>query len=433
MSSFNFTRGHPNKHLVPVQEMKALLTQIGSSSDEDALCKSLNYGDEEGQADFRNELASFLHRQCALDQGPMHSNNSLFITGGVSHGIELLCSVATQPGDVVWVETPTYFLAADIFKSHGLVVESLPMLTAGVIDMSVLRERLLSTCTPPRIIYVIPTHQNPTAQTMSLDDRGQLARLAEEYNILIIADEVYHLLDYSNVDNKTMRHDRPARMVMFNGGDNKVRANDSTGSSSITAIESSDSPRPLLSGCCSVSSFTKIFGPGVRLGWIEGPAPVVGALKEYGYIVSQGGVAPFMGFLFLRALQQRVCDDVLNNLCRAYSHRVDVLMRILEQEARIDIPCRPRGGYFLWLVLPFDSAAFLKYCEPDLTFLSGSKCCAAPQGSLEDACPMNLEIPRSLRLCFAYLDLDCLTAAVYLFVSKFRSYANRLKSEGNGS
>ena len=418
--TYNFARGHPNKDLVPVQEMKTLLTQIGSSDDDDESCSalrnSLNYGDEQGQKDLLQELEAFLQRQCARDQGPSTRTNSLFITGGVSHGIELLCAVATQPGDTVWVEDPTYFLAANIFQSHGLHIKLLPMRQAGVVDMEALQEQLRhADSIPPRLIYIIPTHQNPTGRTMSLQDRTRLASLAHQYNILVVADEVYHLLDYR--DHKLGL--RPARMAMFND-DHGNGENDSQETAGITINETATTR---LSGCCSVSSFTKIFGPGVRLGWVEAPAPIIQALKQYGYIVSQGGVAPFMGHVFCRALRQRVCDDVVARLCRAYAHRLDLLVSILEQEPRIGIPCRSTGGYFLWLVLPFDADSFLDYCQPALTFLLGNKCRASEPSSTSHM-PMRLE--RSVRLCFAYLDVDCLEAGATLFLSKFRSFADRV-------
>ena len=427
MTTYNFARGHPNNDLVPVLEMKTLLTQIGSSCDdeEEALRNSLNYGDEQGQADLLQELAAFLQRQCVLDQGTSNTGtNSFFITGGVSHDIELLCSVATKPGDTVWVEDPTYFLAAELFQSHGLRIELLPMRQAGVVDVEALEEQLRhpDSVAPPRLIYIIPTHQNPTGCTMSLPDRTRLAVLAYQYNILVVADEVYHLLDYRD-GNKLGQ--RPARMAMFHGVSGMEESLQSIASDANVDVDQTTASRRLF-GCCSVSSFTKIFCPGVRLGWVEAPIPIIQALKQYGYIVSQGGVAPFMGHLFCRALRQRVCDGVLDKLCLAYAHRVHVLVRILEQEPRIHMPCRPTGGYFLWLILPFDADSFLDYCQIELTFLLGIKCRASEQQSSISTSSVPIPLAQSVRLCFAYLDLDCLESGAMLFLSKFRSYTDRL-------
>ncbi|GKZ00391.1 hypothetical protein MPSEU_000992100 [Mayamaea pseudoterrestris] len=438
MTTFNFAKGHPNRDLVPVQEMKALLNRVGSSDstlssddDEQALQASLNYGDEAGQANLLQELQFFLQRQCLNDEGPACTSNSFFVTGGVSHGIELLCAVATQPNDRVWVEDPTYFLAANIFQSHGLIIESLPMQHAGVVDMDAL-EAQLSDCVAssrplPRILYIVPTHQNPTGRTMPLKHRFRIAKLARQYQFLVVADEVYHLLDYRN-DNGNGRDDgirRPARMAMFNATQQDDVSDVFT---SLEQTNQSTDIRSLLYGCCSVSSFTKIFAPGVRLGWIEAPCTVVDAIKQYGYIVSQGGVAPFMGHMFCNALRQRICDGVLDKLCLAYANRAKVLVAILVKESRIQLPCKPCGGYFLWVILPFEAEQFLSYCQPDLTFLLGTQCLVASDRSKSNGDSLDalaVELRQSLRLCFAYLSMEDLTRGAELFVSKFKSYVDQ--------
>jgi 2-aminoadipate transaminase len=430
MPTYNFARGHPNKDLIPVSELKATMLQIGLSTSDDGehdlLQQALNYGDEAGESRLLKELSSFLERQCARDRvSPSAANtastpyrNELFITGGVSHGIELLCAAATQPGDIVWVEEPTYFLAANIFRSHGLIIEAIPMRQVGVIDTDALEARLLDASEKmhrlPRLIYVIPTHQNPTGATMTLRNRVRLAEMARTYRILIIADEVYHLLDYQQNSCDGLR---PARMATLNKLDDDV---DTQGLDDDNT--SSASSRHQLFGCCSVSSFTKIFAPGVRLGWVEGPPRVIEALKQYGYIVSQGGIAPFMGHVFTLALQQRVCDNVLEKLCRAYSERANLLMSILAKDSRLLVPCPARGGYFLWLVLPFPAASFLEYCQPEISFMLGSRCSAMSHKSASD--PGQYELDRSVRLCFAYMDMKDLKEGAELLVTMFNTFAD---------
>jgi DNA-binding transcriptional MocR family regulator len=414
MTTFNFSRGHPNKDLVPLQEIRQLMAQLGSSEishdEEEAIQKSLNYGDDAGNDSTLQQLAYFLERQCTNDQHVVAEGqarcdmNGLFITGGVSHGIDLLCAIATQPGDVIWVEEPSYFLSFGIFRSHRLQIETFPMYSPGVIDIDALEEELNSGSRPvPRVMYIIPTHQNPTGQTMPQKQRKRLANIVNRFKILLIADEVYHLLDYNR---KLSAQKRPARMALFNEA---------------VFDDIGDHTDNTLVGCCSVSGFTKIFGPGVRLGWIEGPQSIINALRRHGYIISQGGVAPFLGNVFCIALQQRVCDNVLNRLCHAYAHRVELLMGILKEETRWMIPCRPSGGFFLWLVLPFEARAFLEYCRPQVSFILGTDC-SARSGNKNVF--MQDELARSLRLCFAYLALEDLLAGARLLQSKFKQFLN---------
>ncbi len=171
------------------------------------------------------------------------------------------------------VERPTYFLVSNIFYSHRLHVISLPMKSAcGGVDVARLAKLLDSgEMVPPKMIYIIPVNQNPTAHTMSITDRHELATLAVKHNMMIVADEVYHLLDWR----ASLHGDRrPARMAAvgrcYESDNGKVPSHD------------------LTRGCCvSVSAFTKIFAPGIRCGWIEGPEHIITSLKSFGYIRSQ--------------------------------------------------------------------------------------------------------------------------------------------------
>lgn len=278
---FNFLRGHPNGSLLPVEEMQEIFSKIGASSNQERLLESLNYmEDDRGDPDLLDELSDFMERHTWTDDigiPPIEDDieisnerpTDLFITHGVSHGIDILCTAQTKRGDVVMMERPTYFLAADIFLSHGLQIKSLPMKISGGIDVDRLEQLLESKeMTPPRMIYIIPTHQNPTALTMGINDRWKLAVIAARHGILVLADEVYHLLDWRDekIDGR-----RPARMAVLGS---RVASN--RGRSQL--------------GCCiTVSSFTKIFAPGVRCGWIEGPKEIIDSLLSLGYIQSQVG------------------------------------------------------------------------------------------------------------------------------------------------
>jgi len=229
------------------------------------------------------------------------------------------------------MEVPTYFLIGQIFRDHGIKLQALPMKNNNtILDVNRFREILEEgKMPPPKAIYIIPSNHNPTASTLPLEDRIQLIHLSHKYNILIFADEVYHLLNWNN---STKR--RPARMAALA---NTLLSNNTTGG-----------------GVISISSFTKIFCPGIRCGWIEGPARIIDALSEYGYIRSQGGCLPFVGEVMRTALQSdnNLVDRVLLNLKQNYQERSDVLCRALllrdDKEEDIDISfLRPTGGYFL--------------------------------------------------------------------------------------
>ena len=159
----NFAKGHPNLGLLPLKGIKEAMTktaaaaavqQESNNSNNNKLVRSLNYPKvDNGDPELIEELASFLQRHTKdddlgsipsridnnhknEDSPPSPLNNeekqtvtppSFFMTHGVSHGLEILCKAVTSPGDVVVIERPTYFLVKEIFLSHGLIVQSLPM------------------------------------------------------------------------------------------------------------------------------------------------------------------------------------------------------------------------------------------------------------------------------------------------------------------
>lgn len=294
----DFARGHPNSSLLPVEETRCLLEKLSQTGDEsnNVLLNALQYGSEKGSEGFHEELKSFLKRHTADDDfGEMSTQlercredelNCLFVTNGVSHGLDILCATQSRPGDVVLVERPSYFLVKGILKSHGLIIQALPMLaeTRGV-DVDTLQEMVeTGVMDAPRMIYIIPTHQNPSGHTMPIKDRVKLAAFASRHGVLVVADEVIHLLDWRNV---ALDGPRPARMACLS---ERIRAS---------------AQGPPSGGCVSVSSFTKIFGPGIRCGWIEGAPGIIDALVNHGYIRSQ-----------VRECDTRACYHLLENQMR---------------------------------------------------------------------------------------------------------------------
>lgn len=440
----NFAKGHPNRHLLPVQEVQEIFHKVAVSSNESRLAASLNYPRSDlGHSDLLEELRSFLHRWTLHDdhdstdhhdnysneksttniRSTHHHNISthLFMTHGVSHGLDMLCTALTKPGDVVWMERPTYFLAAGIFQSHGLQVQSMPMNQRGV-DWDHLEHSLQTgDVVPPRMIYCIPTHQNPTARVMPLQDRQRVVKLARKYGILVVADEVYHLLDWRDT---TQHGPRPARMAVI---DCHMESTDRDHNTSMATT----------TGCCvSVSSFTKIFAPGVRCGWIEGPRVIIDAIEQLGYIQSQGGCTPMVGEIMRMSLSEGIADRVLDKLNSAYRQRSQQLYQILSSEHGIHFDTEPLGGYFAWISFDGidDTGDFLTFCvDRGIRFLPGERC----DVSHDDTSTNNGSRPSSTtstdstdcrrwaRVCFADLDLNELEAGAHRMVQVYREYIDR--------
>ena len=451
--SYNFWRGHPNNNLLPAIEMQKILEHMASPSNQERLKTSLQYlGSDRGDPVLLKEISRFLRRHTLEDELPQHSSATssdddslsweldMFLTHGVSHGLDMLCTTQTIPGDVVLIERPSYFLAAGVFRSHGLKIESLPMKrqSAGeinggalMVDVDALSRGLEDgSIGVPRMIYIVPTHQNPTAITMPTADRWELCQLAKKFGFLVAADEVYHLLDWRD-DKK----ERPARFSVLDHILSKQYE-------SSEVDPSTESHNRTQTGCSvSVSSFTKIFTPGVRCGWIEGPTEIIDSIVDLGYIQSQGGCAPFVGNVLRTALEEGFQDKILERLNASYKERCRILCDVLESEPGIRIHCRPAGGYFVWvdfLDLPdaekqdgdkcaADSPAsiFARFCfDRGLKFMPGIKCDSVFERFEQSGQPKEL-CQHSARLCFADMDVDDIENGARFLIELYREYIGK--------
>jgi len=384
---YNFSRGHPNNDLLPIKEMQEVLRIIASPTPKTkkSLQASLQYlQSDRGDPILLNEISSFLKRRTIDDAVPnvdvvdyggddddetKHSNKlDMFLTHGVSHGLDLLCKAQTKPHDIVMVERPTYFLAAGIFTSNNLRVQYLPMKkqehtssssSSGspsctlTVDVKALAKGLDDGSIPiPRMIYIIPTHQNPTGNTMQLSDRWMLVKLARRYGFIIAADEVYHLLDWSSSlstsKRKRGKNQRPARFAVLDHVLSNDVCLDATLTMSKKASDKNQQQQLSTQGCAvSINSFTKIFSPGLRCGWIEGPVSIIDSIVNLGYIQSQGGCVPFTGNILRTALTSGIQDRYLDKLIMSYRTRSQMLCDTLETENGIRIHKKTRGWIFL--------------------------------------------------------------------------------------
>jgi DNA-binding transcriptional MocR family regulator len=311
----NFGIGQPSPDLLPleiVREATAIRLGEGDAS-------LLNYGYEQGDGYFRLELARFLQRSTHI---PV-TDDSLMVTAGASQALDLICTRFTKPGDIVFVEEPTYFLALRIFADHHLQVVGLPIDEDGLIIeqlVSALKEQ------HPAILYTVPTFQNPSGVTLSQAKRQRLIELSEQYDFLVVADEVYHLLDYGLAP--------PPPLASF-----------------------SDSGHVL-----SIGSFSKILGPGLRLGWIQAAASLLQGLISSGLLDSGGGLNPFTSNLIRIVLERGWQDEHLVRLKAVYKSREETMGAALDHHlSDYASYAAPNGGFFFWLALPekLDTLDFL--------------------------------------------------------------------------
>ncbi len=306
--------GNPGLDLMPLD----ILQRAADHYFADAEPRTLQYGAEEGNGYFLAALADFL---------PSHTGNavqpdSLLATAGASSALDLLCTLYTRPGDVVFVEEPTYFLALRVFRNHDLVMVPIAM-DEGGLDLDALQAALKEH--QPEFLYTIPTYHNPASLTLSRSRRDQLAALAAEHNFLLLADEVYQLLNYSGAP--------PRPFAAYTDEAEQV---------------------------VSINSFSKILAPGLRLGWIQAHPSVIDRLAGCGQLDSGGGMNPFTSAVVRYLIEAGNLGDNLRILKTTYHERLQAMSGALEEhlpEAEYRVP---EGGFFFWVRLPGMDAAVLR-------------------------------------------------------------------------
>ena len=302
--------GHPSPRLHPT-DMLRRATDIVLA---DGAPIPLQYGATQGYGPLLHSLAEFLSAQDSYTS-PV-SPQELFLTAGASQAIDHTTTLFTQTGDTVFVEEPTYYLIQSIFEDHGLKVVGVPTDNDGL-RMDALEAMLADRSVPaPKMLYIIPTYQNPSGSVLPADRRSKLVELAQQHGFLVLADEVYNLLHYGKPP--------PPPIASFD-----------------TSEE----------GCViSLGSFSKILGPGLRTGWLQARPPVIQRFATAGLTISGGGLNHFTSTLVHAVLEQGMLQDNIAILRSTYGERVSAMSAAVRKHLgdAVDFTA-PGGGYFFWL------------------------------------------------------------------------------------
>ncbi len=337
--------GHAEDIVLPLEELKNAANHRLSLPDK----AFLQYGPEEGSLSFRTKLAGFLSKHYKT----LVCEKNLLITAGASHGLDLILNKLGRAGDTVFVEDPTYFFALDIFRDRKVNVVPIATDQDGL-DIDALESQLK--LHKPAFLYTIPMFQNPTGAILPAERRRRLVELARRHDFLIIADEVYQLLGNQN--------ELPLPLPYF------------------------DDERVL-----SLGSFSKILGPGIRIGWIQCSSKHIEILRSCGVLLS-GGVSPLTAAILESAIELGIQDQYLSQIRSLYDSRRIFMTSLLGQTLPEEVTfVPPKGGFFIWLTLPrgLDAARLSQEAvSMNINFKPGSAC----------SCRQNFS--NCLRLCFTF-------------------------------
>jgi DNA-binding transcriptional MocR family regulator len=247
-----------------------------------------------------------------------------------------LFATLVSAGDAVVVEKPTYDRTLLNLRSLGADVRMVTLKTDGI-DVHELRE-LLESGLAPKLVHIIPNFQNPAGYTLSLDKRRALLALAAEHGTMIFEDDPYRHIRFAGEDIPTM--------LELDGHDTVVYA----------------------------SSFSKTVCPGIRVGYLVGPKPLIAQIQK---LATNTYISPSM---VSQAIVHEFCvsgaiDRSIETVKTALAERVAALDAALSEQLAEAVYTPPQGGYFMWVELPeaievdalFDAAN-----ERGVAFVKGS-------------------------------------------------------------
>jgi len=347
----SFAGGYPDAATFPIEDIRSLCSLVLDKYG----AKALQYGATQGVPELRQALASRYGAEM----------RNIQITTSSQQGIDVCARIMLDPRDIVLTSSPTYLGALQSFKSYRAEIVALKSFREGDcgVDDSVLDKA--------KFCYVIPDFQNPGGTTMTLEERRELYRLAERHDFIIVEDSPYRELRYSGESVPTIWSLCPERTL-------------------------------------HLGSFSKIFAPGFRLGWIFGPE----ALLDQIYVCKQSlDLCPpvFDQYVAAEFLSSGALDRNLAKSISLYREKRDLMLSLLEKYMPEGVSwTKPEGGLFLFLTLPegCDTVALYdKALNAGVAYVAGAF--FYPDGSHRN----------TMRLNFSFLDKSRMEEGVRLLAS----------------
>lgn len=298
--------GNPSPESFPVEDLARISSEIFSDSSTTALQYSVTEGYPPLREDVKARLASRF--------GIGRDFDMTIITSGGQQGIELLCKTMCDEGDTVIVEEPSFIGALNAFRSNDAKLVGIPMEDDGI-DIGKLEDAMKNN---PRakILYLIPTFQNPSGTCMSLEKRKKVYDLAKKYNIIILEDNPYGELRFAGEEIPTIKSFDEDGYVVYSG------------------------------------SYSKVLSAGMRIGFICGPEAIVQKMVVAKQ-VEDVHTNIFFQMLCHRYIAECDMDKHVADIRKLYKHKCDLMLSELDKKMPKCVRyTRPEGGLFLWCTLP---------------------------------------------------------------------------------
>lgn len=328
--TISFGGGAPASDALPVEQIREIASDVLKRDTRGV--EALQYGPVQGIKQLREIVAEKL----LAPKGVLALANDILIVNGGLETMNLLCQVFINPGDVILCESPTFVHCVEIFEMFEAKCIGCKTDDQGIVPEDV-EQKILEY--HPKMVYVIPTFQNPTGKTLPLDRRVKLAELGSKYDVIILEDDPYRDLRYSGEELKP------------------IKAYDQTGHTVLA------------------NSFSKIFSPGSRLGYVYADHRIIEKLVD-AKSATNSHTSMLPQILCAEFFTRGYYDQHLKKLCAVHKERRDAMMASLEKNMPEGTRwVFPDGGLFSWVELPesIDTTELLKEAQKyKVAFIAGA-------------------------------------------------------------
>ena len=329
----SFGGGMPHPSSFPVNDINTITSDLLSEKGR----QLLQYGSTQGYEDLRVQLVKLLKETENISTDKDH----FVLTAGSQEALYSVSKIMTTPGEEVLCEAPTYIGTISAFRANGTVMRGIPMDENGILTEK-LEEKIKTMKAAgklPKFIYLIPTFQNPSGISLSLDRRKHVLELASRYQIPIVEDNPYGELRYSGNRLPSLKSLDKDDLVIY------------------------------------MSTFSKILSPGLRVGFTCAPDAIVNKmnlLKQATNLATNTLAEAIAAEYLKRGLMRKNMPAVVKMYREKRDTMIDALETNFGSEANWS---HPDGGMFLWLALndKINTTDMLKRAiEKKVAYVSGS-------------------------------------------------------------
>jgi len=360
----SFAGGLPNPESFPKELLADIFCQVVNQEGEDVL----QYGASEGDTILKDALKQ-------MEGMPDLPDDELIITVGSTNGIYFFTRTFIDPGEIIISEAPGFPGSLAAMEACGARIVGVEMDESGMLPdrLNETLKSLLDKNEPIKFIYVIPEFQNPSGRTMDISRRREIIEIAIEYDLPILEDQPYRELRYEGEQLTT-----------------------------IWELAKKEYDDPDLVTICK--SFSKILGPGMRLGYIMGPPAVVGQMVKWAQKIT---VSPDCTTqrVAARFIEKGHMNGHIAKIIDLYRPRRDAMLNALEAHMPVSVKwTHPEGGMFIWVTFPDEvdtDAILVRAVENKVAFIPGSKFYTG-----------GIVKKNELRLNFSYTSLDLIEEGI---------------------